>query len=325
MRFVNRAVLVLAPKQPFVDWVNQLGDTPAATLEALRAEAPAYLLPELEWEGDEDRLLREYWEDLFEGALFAWTPDETAWPQGRDFETFQAWFDARFHGFVLDAAPGPLKRDDDALLSPFGPPPPEYSEAELERTLNRVKGWARRFAESEACAALSAQQRELAEDIVLNFTEFMYTDLGLTPEEWEVETLLECCLGVMPAKLSAEADYFAAIAPVLSAFLDFLEREELLFDAGALAEAAREIERELVEAAADPANWGMAKTFFMAAKEAGVDPTDEDALNAFAESYNRSLLGDPTGGEPVEREAPKVGRNDPCPCGSGKKYKHCCG
>lgn len=27
----------------------------------------------------------------------------------------------------------------------------------------------------------------------------------------------------------------------------------------------------------------------------------------------------------VKREAPKVGRNDPCPCGSGKKYKACCG
>ena len=25
------------------------------------------------------------------------------------------------------------------------------------------------------------------------------------------------------------------------------------------------------------------------------------------------------------RAAPKVGRNDPCPCGSGKKYKNCCG
>jgi preprotein translocase subunit SecA len=25
------------------------------------------------------------------------------------------------------------------------------------------------------------------------------------------------------------------------------------------------------------------------------------------------------------RAAPKVGRNDPCPCGSGKKFKHCCG
>lgn len=27
----------------------------------------------------------------------------------------------------------------------------------------------------------------------------------------------------------------------------------------------------------------------------------------------------------IKRQAPKVGRNDPCPCGSGKKYKNCCG
>ena len=27
----------------------------------------------------------------------------------------------------------------------------------------------------------------------------------------------------------------------------------------------------------------------------------------------------------VCRTTPKVGRNDPCPCGSGKKYKKCCG
>ena len=28
---------------------------------------------------------------------------------------------------------------------------------------------------------------------------------------------------------------------------------------------------------------------------------------------------------PFIRSEKKVGRNDPCPCGSGKKYKHCCG
>ena len=27
----------------------------------------------------------------------------------------------------------------------------------------------------------------------------------------------------------------------------------------------------------------------------------------------------------IVRETVKVGRNDPCPCGSGKKYKKCCG
>ncbi|MRR08909.1 preprotein translocase subunit SecA [bacterium] len=40
-------------------------------------------------------------------------------------------------------------------------------------------------------------------------------------------------------------------------------------------------------------------------------------------------LGQPQGErprlQPVTNQGPKVGRNDPCPCGSGKKYKKCCG
>ncbi len=31
------------------------------------------------------------------------------------------------------------------------------------------------------------------------------------------------------------------------------------------------------------------------------------------------------GTQTIRREEPKVGRNDPCPCGSGKKFKQCCG
>jgi preprotein translocase subunit SecA len=33
----------------------------------------------------------------------------------------------------------------------------------------------------------------------------------------------------------------------------------------------------------------------------------------------------PDEGKPMRRDQPKVGRNDPCPCGSGKKYKKCHG
>ena len=29
--------------------------------------------------------------------------------------------------------------------------------------------------------------------------------------------------------------------------------------------------------------------------------------------------------KPFVRKTKKIGRNDPCPCGSGKKYKNCCG
>ena len=34
---------------------------------------------------------------------------------------------------------------------------------------------------------------------------------------------------------------------------------------------------------------------------------------------------DSLGKKPVQRAAQKVYPNDPCPCGSGKKYKQCCG
>ncbi|MBI4986529.1 MAG: SEC-C domain-containing protein, partial [Rhodocyclales bacterium] len=42
--------------------------------------------------------------------------------------------------------------------------------------------------------------------------------------------------------------------------------------------------------------------------------------------YDEALGGDePKPAQPVHRATEKVGRNDPCPCGSGKKYKHCHG
>ncbi len=37
--------------------------------------------------------------------------------------------------------------------------------------------------------------------------------------------------------------------------------------------------------------------------------------------YTRAVRSGPA---PKRSTAPKAGRNDPCPCGSGKKYKHCC-
>ncbi len=39
----------------------------------------------------------------------------------------------------------------------------------------------------------------------------------------------------------------------------------------------------------------------------------------------RSAGPPPAGSRTVVRSQPKIGRNEPCPCGSGKKYKKCCG
>ena len=46
-------------------------------------------------------------------------------------------------------------------------------------------------------------------------------------------------------------------------------------------------------------------------------PTEAKQVQGAAQS-NQTL-------QPAKRDSSKVGRNDPCPCGSGKKYKNCCG
>ena len=66
----------------------------------------------------------------------------------------------------------------------------------------------------------------------------------------------------------------------------------------------------------------------------------EDASKTIPQAAELAMVGDqePQGGprqqqiparqnkqETVRRDMPKVGRNDPCPCGSGKKYKYCHG
>jgi preprotein translocase subunit SecA len=60
-----------------------------------------------------------------------------------------------------------------------------------------------------------------------------------------------------------------------------------------------------------------------------VSQTSHDEVGQFAMAERqRAAAQAPQGEKKVKQikiETPKVGRNDPCPCGSGKKYKKCCG
>jgi uncharacterized protein YecA (UPF0149 family) len=65
--------------------------------------------------------------------------------------------------------------------------------------------------------------------------------------------------------------------------------------------------------------------------DAGYDPLNDHEMGMGVTAYEVALLvcisASP---KPPVRQAQKVqkarpGRNDPCPCGSGKKYKKCCG
>ncbi|GEM_PF-2841542 len=52
--------------------------------------------------------------------------------------------------------------------------------------------------------------------------------------------------------------------------------------------------------------------------------SDAESLNQDLTDIEYSELGEASSELPFTRESPKIKRNDPCPCGSGKKYKKCC-
>lgn len=60
-------------------------------------------------------------------------------------------------------------------------------------------------------------------------------------------------------------------------------------------------------------------------REKATAASQHDTPAAHGEERVETGAVPPNGGQPMRREGPKVGRNEPCPCGSGKKYKQCCG
>ncbi len=59
----------------------------------------------------------------------------------------------------------------------------------------------------------------------------------------------------------------------------------------------------------------------------GVDFKSIRSMKKWMEAHKAEFKnqGDAPKVQTVVHEGPKIGRNDPCPCGSGKKYKKCCG
>jgi hypothetical protein len=204
----------------------------------------------------------------------------------------------------------------------------EYSDEKLREILDKVYEWGVAFSKSKYFEELTEEQKQESEFVVMSLTEYMYSYHGLLPEEWDEDTLEECCLYTLPRKITADDSYFESIAPVISALFAFLNEKDILKNASLLIKRVRKIHKQIVKNARDPKNWGMAKSFAMAAIEAGVDITNEKEMQKFMALYNQrlaSLAGDKGKMSNIKSKKYKVGRNDPCPCGSGKKYKNCCG
>ncbi len=93
------------------------------------------------------------------------------------------------------------------------------------------------------------------------------------------------------------------------------------------AEKSEWLELKIVKTHQGQATDAEGKVEFIARyRQQGVD-VDHHEVAEFRREKGRWYFTDGkiVGPEPLKREGEKVGRNDNCPCGSGKKYKKCCG
>jgi hypothetical protein len=133
---------------------------------------------------------------------------------------------------------------------------------------------------------------------------------GVAPATMSPSDFDEVLFELFPRKVSVEPEQASAIVNELKAFWQFLHRQYGLGNAAEIEAtlgpaAVKRLEREL----ADPRNYGMAKSFFMAGKQAGFDMTTEEGLAAFQLIYNSQLAN----GGPLPASLPDYFEEDEAP------------
>ena len=123
------------------------------------------------------------------------------------------------------------------------------------------------------------------------------------------------------AQKQPKQEYKREAFELFAAMLDSIKREvtrHLMAIRVQTREQIEEAERRAEEAARAVRNIQYQHADYNAATAASAEVGEESAPAASAQPSDESA-------QPFVRSTQKVGRNDPCPCGSGKKYKHCHG
>jgi len=99
---INRSVVIIKAKEPFIDWLRMLPDASDGDVKDLKQDHTAYLIPEYDNDAEREGIMRNYYVEIFDQELWAWSRDEDAWPKNRSYKTFKQWFDLEFASCIYD-------------------------------------------------------------------------------------------------------------------------------------------------------------------------------------------------------------------------------
>jgi len=161
-------------------------------------------------------------------------------------------------------------------------------------------------------------------DEVMAYFSRLFHALERTPSQvWN--GLANSCTDLCPVEVAADLRQAYEEGLIDSTNICWEDIQEAL-DKGqksALKEAQRR--NRLITNTADEIRWMAGFHEDSEEREDELQRIDEpEEVDGDADSSYPLLGPEPDFPEPYRRTEPKIGRNDPCPCGSGKKYKKCC-
>ncbi len=112
MTTINRIAIMAKPRQPFLDWLHAADETSHdLTLEDLGSDPSIYLLPQCENDEEVRARIAMHVNEIFDEQLDSWYREPSSWPQRRDMETFERWFEWSSHSIIIDLCERPIRRE----------------------------------------------------------------------------------------------------------------------------------------------------------------------------------------------------------------------
>ena len=112
METIDRMAIVVLPREPIMDWVNEVRPDEPIWMDDLSWRGNVYLIPQFESIEEAEAHVEEIFDELFCNELSEWEEDESLWPKERTYDLFLEWFDIIYDVVVYDTLLGEIKKSE---------------------------------------------------------------------------------------------------------------------------------------------------------------------------------------------------------------------
>jgi hypothetical protein len=165
----------------------------------------------------------------------------------------------------------------------------EYSDKEAKTIETLVDGWREEFVNSKKYSTLKQQQKDRSQLIIITFADCMYSYYLEAPQDWDEFNAKEVYLNALPKKMIVESEWYDAVAPVLSAFFNFLHSAGHIKNGVELSKSVMLLDKRIKDAGRNSNNWGISKQIFMNAQKHGIDISTEKGVLQAIEFHNKHV------------------------------------